>query len=96
MANIFKGIMNEYCIYLIQISLCLFQRVQWTKRWSLVQVMAWCWTGTKALPEPLITNFTGVASDKYIFSHGLITLKKECLTMIDTDEDDNQGLLLFM
>ena len=25
---------------------------------ALVQVMAWCWTGTKPLPVPMITQFT--------------------------------------
>ena len=25
---------------------------------ALVQVMAWCWTGNKPLPEPMLTQFT--------------------------------------
>ena len=27
-------------------------------KWALVQVMAWCRTGNKSLPEPMLTQFT--------------------------------------
>ena len=60
--NIFKLIFfNENGRILIQISLKFFPRSQVDKS-ALVQVMAWCQTGNKTLPEPVLAQFT----DKYM------------------------------
>ena len=50
--------LNENVRILIQISLKLVPRSPTDNKPSLVQVMAWRWTGDKPLPEPMITQFT--------------------------------------
>ena len=58
LADIFKGIFwNENFCILIQFSLNLVIRTQWSQHFhksSLVQVMAWCQTGTKPLPKTMV------------------------------------------
>ena len=43
---------------LIQISLKFVGRSPIDNKPALVQVVAWCWTGYKPLPEPMMTQFT--------------------------------------
>ena len=55
--DIFKCILlNENDKIPIRISLKLVPRSPVNKP-ALVQVMAWCWTGEKPLPEPVKTHF---------------------------------------
>ena len=56
LADIF---LNENDRILIRISLEVVPRSPIDKTPALVQVMAWCQTGTKPLPEPMLTQFTG-------------------------------------
>ena len=56
--DIFKLIfLNEKDMIPIQISLKFVSRSPIDKP-ALVQVMAWCQTGAKPLPEPMLTQFT--------------------------------------
>ena len=56
---IFKHIfLNENVKNSIQISLKFVPNVPIDYKWALFQVMAWCWTGDKPLPEPMMTQFT--------------------------------------
>ena len=50
--------MNEKFCILIQISLKFVLEGPTDNKSALVQVMAWCWTDTKPLPEPMLTQFT--------------------------------------
>ena len=57
--------LNEnYCI-LISISLKFVQGYPTDINSTLVQVMAWCQTGTKPLPEPMLTNILDVTRPQY-------------------------------
>ena len=57
--NIFKWIfLHENDRMLIQISLKFLPRSLIDNKAALVQVMSWCRTGDKPLPEPMITQFT--------------------------------------
>ena len=57
--NILKCIfLNEDGKILFQISLKLVPRSPIDNKPALVQVMAWCRTGDKPLPEPMLTQFT--------------------------------------
>ena len=57
--NILKCIfLNENDRILTQISLKFVPRSQIDNKSALVQVMAWCQTGNKPLPEPMMTQFT--------------------------------------
>ena len=57
--GIFKSIfMNENYRILIQISLKSVPRSPISNKPALIQVMAWCRTGPKPLPEPMMTQFT--------------------------------------
>ena len=59
LAHIFKGIfLNENDKILIKMSLKLIPRVPIDNNPALVQVMAWCRTGDKPLPEPVTIQFT--------------------------------------
>ena len=59
--NIFKYIfMNEKFCILIRISLKFVPKGLISNKSALVQVMAWCRTGDKPLPEPMLTQFTDV------------------------------------
>ena len=61
--NIFKCIfLNENDKIWIQISLKLVPRSPIDNKPALIQVMAWCRTGDKPLPEPMMAQFT----DEYI------------------------------
>ena len=56
--DIFKCIfLNENDKILIQISLKLVPRSPIDNKPALVQVTAWCRTGDKPLPEPIMTQF---------------------------------------
>ena len=50
--------MNEIVCILIKISLKFVAKGSIDKKSELVQVMTWCWTGDKPLPEPMLTQFT--------------------------------------
>ena len=50
--------LNENSIILIQISLKFVPKSPIDNKPALVQVMAWCRTGGKPLPEPMMTQFT--------------------------------------
>ena len=57
--DIFKCIfLNEDIWILIIISLKFVRNGQITNIPLLVQVMAWCRTGNKPLPEPMLNQFT--------------------------------------
>ena len=57
--DIFKIIfLNENDRIQIQISLKIVPRSPMDSKPALVQVMAWHRTGTKPLPEPMLTQFT--------------------------------------
>ena len=57
--DIFKWIfLNENGRISIKISLQFVPRSPIDNKPTLVQVMAWCRSGDKPLPEPLMTNFT--------------------------------------
>ena len=61
--DIFKCIyMNRKSCILIQISLKFDPNGPTDNKSVLVQVMAWCRTGDKPLPEPMLTQF----ADAYI------------------------------
>ena len=65
--DIFKCIfLNENDRIPIQISLKFVPRSPIDNKLALVQVMAWCWTGDKPLPEPMLTQFT----DMYMWHQG--------------------------
>ena len=49
--------LNENDRILIQISLKYVPKSQINSKPELVQVMAWCRTGNKPLPEPMMTQF---------------------------------------
>ena len=58
--NIFKCMfMNEKFYILIRISLKFVPKGADDNKSVSVQVMAWCRTGNKPLPEPMLTLFTG-------------------------------------
>ena len=48
---------EKFCI-LIQISLKFVAKDQIDNESALVQVMAWCQTGDKPLPAPMLTQYT--------------------------------------
>ena len=50
--------MNEKFFISIQIALKLVPEDPIDNKSAVVQVMAWCWTGGKPLPEPMLTQFT--------------------------------------
>ena len=50
--------MNEKFWILIQISLKFVTKGLIDNKAALVQVMAWCWTDDKPLPEPMLIQFT--------------------------------------
>ena len=50
--------LNENGTIPIQISLKFVLRSPTDNKPALVQVMAWCWTGDKPLPEAMLTKFT--------------------------------------
>ena len=55
--NIYKCIfLNETLWILIKISLKFLPYGPVDKKSTLVQVMAWCWTGNKPLPQPVLTT----------------------------------------
>ena len=57
--NIFKLIfLNENDRILIKISLKFVPKGPIDNKPALVQVMAWCRTGTRPLPEPMLIQFT--------------------------------------
>ena len=57
--NIYKWIfMKEDGRILIQIPLEYVPKSPIDNKPALVHVMAWCWTGDKPLPEPMMTQFT--------------------------------------
>ena len=57
--NILKCIfLNENDRILTQISLKFVPRSEIDNKSALVQVMAWCQTGNKPLPEPMMTQYT--------------------------------------
>ena len=57
--DIFKSIfLNENDWIPIWISLNFVPRSPIDNKPALVQVMAWCRTGDKPLPEPMLTQFT--------------------------------------
>ena len=49
---------NEFYCILVQFSQNSTSRCPIDNKSSLVQVLAWCWTGTKPLPEPVMTKFS--------------------------------------
>ena len=58
--NIFRYIfLNEIICILTGISLNFVTRAQFLvdDKWPSVQVMPWCWTGNKPLPEPIMVKF---------------------------------------
>ena len=62
--NIFKYIfMNEKFHILIRISLKFLPKGPIDYESSLVQVIAWCQTGDKPLPEAMLTQFTNAYID---------------------------------
>ena len=65
--DIFKWIfLNENSRIPIQISLKFVPKSPIDNKSALVQVMAWCWTGDKPLPEPMMTQF----NDAYMWHQG--------------------------
>ena len=57
--DIFNWIfLNENARILVQISLKFVPRGPIYNKPTMVQVMAWCQTGDKPLPEPMMTQFT--------------------------------------
>ena len=57
-ADIFNRIfINEKFCILIQISLKFIRKGPIDHNLALVQVMAWCQTGDKPLPEPMLIQF---------------------------------------
>ena len=55
--DIFKYIsMNEKILILISLKFVPMSPID--NMSALVQVMVWCWTGSKPLPEPILTKFT--------------------------------------
>ena len=54
--------MNAKLRILIPISLMFVPKGPIDNKSALVQVMAWCWTGDKPLPVPMLDKFT----DPYI------------------------------
>ena len=59
--DIFKHIfLNENVRIFIQISLKFVPKGPIDNKSVLVQVVAWCRTGTKPLPEAMMTQFTDV------------------------------------
>ena len=59
--NIFKCIfVNENDRIPIQISMKFIPRSPMDNKPALVQVIAWCWTGDKPLPEPMMTQFIDI------------------------------------
>ena len=57
--DIFKYIfLNENDRIPIEISVKFVPRSPIDNKPALVQVMAWCWTDNKSLPEPMLTQFT--------------------------------------
>ena len=57
--DMFKCIfLNENVRISIKISLKFFLKGPIGNKSELVQVMAWCQTGDKPLPEPMLTQFT--------------------------------------
>ena len=52
--------MNEKLCILIPISLRLVPEGPIDNKSALIQVMAWCWTHDKPLPEPRLTKFTDI------------------------------------
>ena len=59
--DIFKHVfLNENIIISIQISLKFVPYSPVDNKSALVQVMAWCQTGNKPLPEAMMTQFTDV------------------------------------
>ena len=48
---------KKFCI-LIQISLKFVPKGPIDSKSALVQVVAWCWTGDKPLPESVLTQLT--------------------------------------
>ena len=65
--DIFKCIfLNEDDRISIQISLNFVPRSPIHNKPALVQEMAWCWTGGKPLPEPMIAQFTDTFTDTYM------------------------------
>ena len=57
--DIFKHIfLNENVKISILISLKFVPKGPIDNKSALVQVMAWCWTGDKSLPDPMLTQFT--------------------------------------
>ena len=56
--DIFKCIfLNEKFGIVIRISLKFIPKDPIDNKWAMVQVMAWCRTGDKPLPGPMITQF---------------------------------------
>ena len=51
--------MNEKFCISIQISLKIVPKGPVKNKSALVQVMAWCQTGDKPLPESMLTQFAG-------------------------------------
>ena len=59
MNETFKCILvNEKFGILIQISTKFVSKGVIDEKSAFVQVMAWCWTGDKPLPEPMLTQYT--------------------------------------
>ena len=57
--NIFRCIfVNEKFCVLIKISQKFFPKGPINNMLEFVQIMAWCRTGDKPLPEPMLTHFT--------------------------------------
>ena len=52
-------------VIFIQISLKFVPKDPIDNKSALVQVMAWCWTGNKTFPEPMMTQFTDAYMQHY-------------------------------
>ena len=65
--DIFKCIfLNENDRIPIQNSLKFVPRVLIVNKSALFQVMAWCQTGNKPLPEPMLTQFTDLGHQRFM------------------------------
>ena len=51
---------NEKLCIMVKISLKFVPKSPIDNKPAFVQVMAWCWTGNKPLPGPMMTQFTDI------------------------------------
>ena len=72
--------LNENVRILIQISLKFIPRGSNDNKSALFQVMAWCWTSDKPLPQQMLTQFTDTEKEKHTYQWKQFSTQrvKEC------------------